>query len=447
MGDVRQFLRAQKGKWLHTTAVFCFAPLLPEYCVPILCVPAYCRTLRRGFPLQATEKAIVVYILWMLLGVLWSGAKATATSILFLWIFFFLAGRMLLCTVKTAVQLDALCFGGALSGGVSGAIGIGQMLLYHFGDRIAKPLKTMFNPFWHPLDGAVAKLFFRILPEQFQPLMQRKAFIAIPTRASGTFTNPIFYAVFLCMMLPLCAYCLFYFHDRKRRAVSLVCLGMCAGGIALSYARGPYLALAVIFVVLLFYGARSARKLLAMGGGFLVLLLLFGNGVYRRLLSLLRTDDVSVNTRARIWDACLRMLRGHWLFGYGTGVGNVRQMLHETYHIRQPHAHNLFLEILLENGAIGLALFLVILALFLRQTVRLWRQGGRARGVGVSLFASVAGFCACGMADYPFYGIKPICIFLMLLAMAECAVRVFSDTRTDKTAASEPSEEKETAAV
>ncbi len=422
MDEVRRFLRDQGRGWLPSAAVFCLCPLLPEYCVPVVCLAAYARTLYRcRTPLVRTEKAEIVYMLWMLLGVLWSGARVTALSILFLWGFFFLAGRTVIAGIRTKEQLDALLYGGAISGGCAGAVGIVQMILFHYGAQIWKPLRTLFNPFWHPLDTAAARLFLHILPEQFMPLLQRRDFIAIHDRASGTFTNPVFYAVFLCMMLPLCAYGLFYFHARRRRIVSLICLALAAGGIAVSYSRGPYLAVAVLFFVLLFYGARPARRLLAMGGGFLVLLLLTGAGVYRRLLTLLRTDDISVNTRSHIWRVCREMLRGHWLFGYGTGIGNVRRMLHDTYGIPQPHAHNLFLQILLENGAVGLALFAVILVLFAVRAVQLYRRGGKARGVGVTLLASAAGFCACGMTDYLFYGLKPICIFLMLLAAAECA--------------------------
>ena len=148
--------------------------------------------------------------------------------------------------------------------------------------------------------------------------------------------------------------------------------------------------------------------------------------MFRRLLTLLHPEDISVNTHAEVWRACFDMLRGHWLFGYGTGVDNVRRALHETYHVKQPHAHNILLEILLENGVVGAALFCGMLLLLAVRLIRMAKQGGKARGVAVTLLASVAGFCACGMTDDLFYGMKPLCCFMLVLGLSECAVHLYA---------------------
>ena len=429
MRTVRTFLRDNPGRWLWAAAAFALAALLPEYVMPVFVLIAFCRTIRRKtVPLPHTQKLALVLWGWMLVGVTYSHARISALSTLFLWGFFMLGSRMMLCAVDRRETLDAVIFCGELSGGIAGGIGIGQMLLFHYGARIAKPLKTAFNPFWHLLDRQVANFGVRIWPKNLMYLLQRTQFIAIRDRASGTFTNPIFFAVFLCMMLPLCAYGVFYFKSRARRIVSLACLGLSIGGIACSYSRGPYLAVGVIFFILLFYGRRFARKLLAAGAVVLGGLSVAARGVFRRLLTLFHAEDISVHTHSQIWRACFQMLRGRWLFGYGTGVGNVRQMLHETYRIRQPHAHNLILEFLLENGVFGAALFLAMLAVFALQMLRIAKRGGKARGLAVTMLASVGAFCACGMSDYLFYGLKPICYFFMMLGLSECAVRLYGDT-------------------
>jgi O-antigen ligase len=230
----------------------------------------------------------------------------------------------------------------------------------------------------------------------------------------------------------LCVYGVFYFRSRARRLMSLLCMGLTLGGIACSYSRGPYLALAVVFAVLLFYGRKTAWKLLCAVAVALAALAVTAGGVFRRLLTLFHPEDISVNTHAQIWRACFDLLRGHWLFGYGTGVDNVRRALHETYHIDQPHAHNILLELLLENGVVGAALFCGMLLLLAVRLVRLARQGGKARGAAVTLLAAVAGFCACGMTDDLFYGLKPLCYFLILLGLSECAVRIYTPPCPDR---------------
>ena len=428
MKSIRAFIRNDPGRWLWAAAAFALAALLPEYLMPVFCLVAFACTLRGRVPLARTEKLALVLYGWMLLGVTYSGARVTAVSILFVWGFFLLGCRMMQHTIDRASRLEALFFCGSLGAGAAGGIGILQMVLFHYGAYIAKPLKTMFNPFWHLLDMQVADFAVRLWPKAHLSLLQRTQFIAIRDRASGTFTNPIFFAVFLCMMLPLCAYGVFYLRSRKKRIVSLVCLALDLGGIACSYSRGPYLAVAVVFVVLLFYGRRYAWRLLCAGAVVLAGAAVAMRGVFKRLLTLLHAEDISVSTHAEIWRACFKMLRGHWLFGYGTGVGNVRTMLHETYHIQQPHAHNILLEFLLENGVIGAGLFVAIVVVFAVQMVRLARRGERERGVAVTILASMAGFCACGMSDYLFYGLKPICYFWMVMGLGECALRIFTQT-------------------
>ena len=156
------------------------------------------------------------------------------------------------------------------------------------------------------------------------------------------------------------------------------------------------------------------------------------SGVFKRLLTLFSSDDISVNTRSQIWKACFEMLDGHLLFGYGTGVNNVREQLHETYGIMQPHAHNIFLQITLENGIIGLAIFLGACIVFGISMIKLAHCGKKERGVAVTLTACLVAFCACGMTDHLLYGLKPVCYMMMLFGMGSAAVRIYRKKANDK---------------
>lgn len=376
--------------------------------------------------MRRTEVVSLAFFAWLVIGTFYSHSLSTALMTLGTFVLFLPGIRLMLLSANSKENLDNLLFSGAVSGGVAGFLGVAQITLFHFGDRIYAPLKYFFNPFWHFLDVGIAKLAFRFFPKSVTGTFAREQFIAISNRASGPFTNPIFYAVFLCMMIPLCTYSIFYADTKKRRILALVCLVFTAGGIAASYSRGPYLALVVIFITLLFYGRKKAIKIAVAGISGVLLVFLFAGGVFRRLLTLFSTNDVSINTRSSIWKACFQMLRGHYLFGYGTGIGNIRTILHDTYGIRQPHAHNLFLETLLESGIPGLLLMLALFGVFAVQMIRLARLHGKARGIAVSLLASVLGFCACGMTDYLFYGLKPLCYLLLLLGLSEAALHLYT---------------------
>ena len=74
---------------------------------------------------------------------------------------------------------------------------------------------------------------------------------------------------------------------------------------------------------------------------------------------------------------------------------------------------------------VGLAVFAAILAVFAVEMIKLSRLGGRARGLAISLLASITAFCMCGMTDYPFYGLKPMCYMMLIFGLSAAAVKVY----------------------
>ncbi len=430
MKKIKEFFKRNKGKWLWVVAAVLFCALLPEYIFPVVLLIAYIKTV--SFKGLTAEKVgipamfLLAFAVWQAVGLFYTGSIVSGLSGMGIWLAAFIGVIMVNRAVDSRLKLDTVMFAGALSGGVTGGIGVIQMLLYHYGELIWPPLKTLFNPFWHPLDNFVADVAVNhLLPDFAMKYIQRTEFIAIVTRASGTFTNPLMFALFLTMMLPLAVYCIFYLGGKALKLTGFVCAVLIVGGIAASYSRGPYLAIAAVFVVLLFYGGKRAIALLGVGVGGVAVVAAVASGVFKRLLTLFNGNDISVNTRSQIWKACFEMLDGHLLFGYGTGVNNVREQLHETYGIMQPHAHNIFLQITLENGIIGLAILLGAFVAFGISMIKLAHCGKKERGVAVTLTACMVAFCACGMTDHLLYGLKPVCYMMMLFGMGSAAVRVY----------------------
>lgn len=435
MQTVKEFFKNNGGKWLFALVSFFAAALLPEYIFPVLLFVSYIKNVKfkenGRFSVGSLGVCMLLYAMWQFIGLFYSEHITSGLSSIGIWCFMFFGYQMMRCAIDSSEKLDAVILAGALSSGVAGGIGIGQMLLYHYGEHIHPALKSFFNPFWHPLDNFIADVAINhLLPDFVLKHVQRTEFISIITRASGTFTNPVFYAIFLTVMLPLSAYCMFYFHSKRKKLLGVICLVLTLGGIAASYSRGPYLAMAAAFVILLFYGGKKTLVLLGCGAGGLAVLALVADGVFKRLLSIFNFKDVSVSTRSKIWEACFEILEDNKIFGLGTGVNNVRELLHNTYGIKQPHAHNIILQIMLENGIIGVLLFAAILVVFAVNMIKLARLGGRARGLAISLLASIAAFCMCGMTDYPFYGLKPMCYMMLIFGLSAAAVRIYKQPKS-----------------
>ena len=99
-------------------------------------------------------------------------------------------------------------------------------------------------------------------------------------------------------------------------------------------------------------------------------------------------------------------------------------MLNATRGINQPHAHNLFYEIGVENGVIGIILFAIPLVLFVTCVLKMYSDKS-SRPIAVTLGASLMGVLACGLTDYVFYGLKTLIYFMLLFGLAEAAGRIY----------------------
>lgn len=403
---------------------------MPEYVAPFFTAVGFFAVLKRRIAERKKPRfgelgiAILVFMAWMVITSFYSSSAITSLASIGLWLLMFSGYYFFIETVDTKEKVNDIIFCGGVSAGIAGAIGIGQMLLYHVGDRFIDGLSNAFNPFWRFLNLLIEKLVF-LLPDFIEANMASKTFHSFDTRACSTFSNPLFFATVELMLMPLAAYVFLNSESKKRRIIGFFCLLLSFGGIAASYSRGPYLFSVMVFAILLLYGGKKTLKLVAIGGVSAVGLSFVASGVIKRIFTLLSGNDISVNTRKHIWDAVFDMIKQKPVFGYGTGFDNVRQMLHNVYNIRQPHAHNIFLEVWLENGIFGVILLAAVFVVFLINIIRLVRKGKTERELGVTLLASMAGFVLCGMTDCIFYGLKPLQYMMMVFGLSQTVFTLY----------------------
>ena len=105
--------------------------------------------------------------------------------------------------------------------------------------------------------------------------------------------------------------------------------------------------------------------------------------------------------RARIWPEVVQRIQAAPLTGYGFGRGLFRHALTDEF--GNPliwHAHNLFLDITLQTGAPGLLLFLLLLAVVVREGWRAARSSDDARAAyGIALLGLLTGMVVRNMTD------------------------------------------------
>lgn len=415
---------------LYAPLLFLLAALLPEYFAPVLSIVIFILTLKKSIAEKSKPQlgklglSILIFVGWAVVSSFWSSSIISSLASIGLWLLMLTGYYVFTQTVTDEGTVDKIMYFGCVSAGVSGFIGITQMVSYHFCRHTGGEWFKLFNPLWRFLDRGIEKLVV-LLPDFISSNMAAKSFHTFSTRSCGTFSNPLFFATFCVFMLPFAVYVFLCSADKKRRWLGFVCCLLDVGGLALSYSRGPYLFAVAVFVLLLLHGGKKSLKLLGLGSLSLCALAIFAKGSFKRLLSLVVGEDVSVSTRKLIWNAAFDMIRQKPIFGYGTGFDNVRSRLHEIYSIKQPHAHNIFLEIWLENGVIGVVLLIAVFVIFFVNAFRLARLGSKQRSIAVTLFASVAGFLLCGMTDCIFYGLKPLQYLMLVLGFSQAVFAMY----------------------
>ena len=407
-------------------ATFLLAGLSPEYIGPLFTAIGFILVLKNR--IKARKKphfgdlgiSILIYMAWMLVSTIWTSSVISSLASLGLWSLMFSGYYFFTETIENETDIDNVIFCGALCAGIAGAIGVGQMVLYHISEDISR----YFNPFWRFIDFGVEKLVV-FLPEFITSKMGSTTFHSFATRGCGTYSNPLFFATAEIMLFPFAAHASLCFEDKKKSIIGLLCLVASLGGIACSYSRGPYIYSVLVFAILLLYGGKKLKTLLLVGSVSACGILIVFNGTVKRLLTLLSNKDISVNTRKVLYDAVFDMIKNKPVLGYGTGFDNVRQMLHNVYEVKQPHAHNIFLEAWVEHGVVGPILLVAIFVIFFINIIKLVRLGQKQRQYGVTLLASVAGFLLCGMTDCLFYGFKPLQYFLMILGLSQAVLALY----------------------
>ena len=107
--------------------------------------------------------------------------------------------------------------------------------------------------------------------------------------------------------------------------------------------------------------------------------------------------------RLELWPQILVRIEERPLTGYGFGRGILREALQKKFSTLDEHlwhAHNIFLEALIQGGAPAVVLLLVLLGAIAREGWRLGRNDNEATAAcGIALLAVLAGMLARNMTD------------------------------------------------
>lgn len=225
---------------------------------------------------------------------------------------------------------------------------------------------------------------------------------ALVARVAAGFGQPNQLAGFLIVLLPLILTGALV--ARRGRGLFVLAGVIALAGVYLSFSRAGLLAIVVIPFA--FSGVRVA---LAMAPVALIPLLLLAPGLLRERFATLSSEGSELASRLDFWTTAWAIWQDHPILGVGPGgfadayaAARVpgKEFLPTTVFEPPPHAHNLPLQFLAEQGVVGLALFATILGLAVLALLRLRRDTERwVRLTARGLLAAFAALVVHNMFD------------------------------------------------
>jgi O-antigen ligase len=261
--------------------------------------------------------------------------------------------------------------------------------------------------------------------------------------ATGTFINRNHFASYLAMTLPFAlAHVLSLASDPSktrrlrdgilriagprsvRRALSGSSVATIWSGILLSYSRGG-LAASLVGAAIPFAARRRGRRTAILAGvillGPLLLLLWMDVQAPGERLLLLGADASAASGRLTVWRETLRLLPSYLPFGSGFGTFEATFASHQPAEITKhyDHAHNDWLQCLLEGGIGALVSCVALLAIVVSPSRR---RGGPADEFAAFRIAPVAGVIAIALHSLVDFSLRIPAVWVLAAVLAGLAV-------------------------
>lgn len=260
------------------------------------------------------------------------------------------------------------------------------------------------------------------------------AFGEIKGRVVSTFANPNVLGEFLILVIPITVALAITAGSTKERfslscaaAFDMFCL-------VLTWSRGAWLGFllsAVLFLLLISRHFFTAGILLLPPAT--LALTIKNSSVLHRLTSIFTLSDTSSEYRIGIWRGTFRMLSD--VFPYGIGIGEEAfASVYPIYALHgietAPHSHNLYLQIATELGISGIAVFLLMLFVFMQMNFSYLTSAviKKNRIVCIGIFCGLLAFLLAGMTDYVWYNYRIFLMFWIVFGLSAAEITMSKNT-------------------
>lgn len=260
-----------------------------------------------------------------------------------------------------------------------------------------------------------------------QAWMDEEMFEDIKMRIYSTLENPNVLGEYILLTLPVAVGLMW----KKRGVLAKLFYGGAAAvmGLALilTFSRGCWIGIMAAAAVFVTFAAGKLWGLALLVLPIIPMML--PESIINRFLSIGDMKDSSTSYRVYIWMGTLLLLKDFWLSGIGPGTEAFTKVypFYSYSMIVAPHSHNLFLQIMVESGVLGILAFVILAVVFVRKLAAAYQvQGklGELSVMAVAIGGAVMGFLVQGLFDNCFYNYRVFMIFWTVLAFGSVIAEV-----------------------
>jgi O-antigen ligase len=356
-------------------------------------------------PTPLTLFTLSTFLVWMLLSLTWAENGSWAIRKIVFWLSFFPFFLVLISLfqdkeVRTQA-IRGLLWGGALIS----LVGIFQFLAQFF-----IPVPVLAQIIFQHLSLFLG-INFGAAVTQYPSIFVNIGGHTV-LRAFGFFPDPHIFAYYTGMLLPLAS----YWALQKRSTVLEKTFPFCLViATLLSFSRASYVALIGTFLLagcLYFFHYKKKFSVPLLFTTIGVIVLLFLSPIATRFQSSFSSSDGSVTERTRLWQEAIENMKDHPFTG--VGLGNYPLQVKPSAEPREPiYVHNLYLDMIVEIGIVGLSLFLLFLFSCLP---KFCFRGEKFLSYQLALFFSLSIFLLHSFFEYPLFSVHILTLLLTLLA-------------------------------
>lgn len=258
-------------------------------------------------------------------------------------------------------------------------------------------------------------------------------FSDIETRVVSTFENPNVLGEYLLLLIPVGLAVVWGAKKGYNKLIHLAIVGALSLCMIYTYSRGNWIGLLVaVFMFFMFYD----RRFVWLGVVALLLSPMFlPQNVINRFLSVGDMGDTSTSYRVYIWMGTLNMLKDYWFSGIGVGTEAFNKIypLYAYSGVMAPHSHNLYLQIITENGIVGLAIFVSMLVVYFKMCIStiITCKDKFLKALITGLAAGMLGYLVQGMFDNVWYNYRVFLLFFVIIGITAASIKICKSTSAE----------------